>query len=220
MSTVNCAHYGILYGGFFWVNFQNYIWGVHCAFLVSSSVLSTTHLITQHTPADTFQITKPGTPTSPLPRRSPWSKTKARSTSTTTSNNCKSDADKQSQTTPPPQHSPQIKTLARTSENSESDADKRCPPRRAPRGKKKTCTTSGNTELDADGPRKKEKINNKWQHAKTPAAGQKKFANYSENEDYLIAMAIVHVTIDPIRGVGQKSETFWTRAHEKFCLWQ
>ena len=54
-----------------------------------------------------------------------------------------------------------------------------------------------------------------------PAVGRKKkFANYSEDEDYLIAMAFVHVTVDPIRGVGQKSETFWMRVHEKFCLLQ
>ena len=33
-------------------------------------------------------------------------------------------------------------------------------------------------------------------------------------------MAFVHVTVDPIRGVGQKSETFWTRVHEKFCFLQ
>jgi hypothetical protein len=58
------------------------------------------------------------------------------------------------------------------------------------------------------------------QHAKKPAAGRKKFANYSEDEDYLIAMAFVHVTVDPIKGVGQKSETSWTRVHEKFCLLQ
>ena len=53
--------------------------------------------------------------------------------------------------------------------------------------------------------------------------GRKKFAiapNYSEDEDYLIAVAFVSVTVDPIRGVGQKSENFWTRVHEKFCLLQ
>jgi hypothetical protein len=33
-------------------------------------------------------------------------------------------------------------------------------------------------------------------------------------------MAFVHVKNDPIRGVGQKRETFWTRVHEKFCLLQ
>jgi hypothetical protein len=91
---------------------------------------------------------------------------------------------------------------------------------------KKARTTSNtsdhHSESDpADGPRKKKKTNNKGQHVKTPAAaGRKKFANFSKDEDYLIAMALVHVTVDPIRGVGQKSETFWTRVHEKFCLLQ
>jgi hypothetical protein len=41
-----------------------------------------------------------------------------------------------------------------------------------------------------------------------PAKGCKKFANYSKDDDFLIAMAFVHVTVDPIRGVGQKSDTF------------
>ncbi len=140
------------------------------------------------------------------------------------------DADERTPRTPPPRRSPRSKKSARTSENSESDADEQTPtsprpPRRAPRGKKKACTTSNSSdhgESDpADGPRKKKKTNNKGQHAKTPgAAGQKKFANYSEDEDYLIPMAFVNVTVDPIRGVGQKSETFWTRVHEKFCLLQ
>jgi hypothetical protein len=53
-----------------------------------------------------------------------------------------------------------------------------------------------------------------------PAAGQKKFANYSKGKDYLIAMAFVHGTVDPIRGVGQNVETFWTQLHEKLCLIQ
>ena len=44
----------------------------------------------------------------------------------------------------------------------------------------------------------------KGQYAKTTAAGCKTFANYSEDEDYLIAMAFVHVTVDPIRDFGQK----------------
>ena len=53
--------------------------------------------------------------------------------------------------------------------------------------------------------------------------GRKKFAiapNYSEDEDYLIAVAFVSITVDPIRGVGQKSENFWSRVHEKFCMLQ
>ena len=130
-----------------------YIWGVHCAFLMSSNVLSTTHLVTQLTPADIFQITMPGTPTSPPPWHSPRSKMKVRS-STTTSNDSKSDTDdEQTPTTPPPWRSPRPKKLAHTSENSESDADEQTPtsphpPWRAPRGKKKahsTSTTSDNS---------------------------------------------------------------------------
>jgi hypothetical protein len=98
------------------------------------------------------------------------------------------------------------------------------PPQCSPKSKKKARITSGrdsdnSKSDDADGQRKK-KNKNKGQHAKKPAAGRKKFANYSEYEDYLIAMAFVHVTVDPIKGVGQKSETFWTRVHEKFCLLQ
>jgi DNA mismatch repair ATPase MutL len=190
-----------------------------------------TYIVTQHTPVDTFQITMPGTPTSSPPRRSPQSKTKASSSTTTTSNDSESDADERPPRTPPPQRSPRSKKSARTSENSESDADEQTPtsprpPRRASRGKKKartTCNTSDHSEIDpADGPGKKKKTYyNQGQHAKTPAAaGRKKFANYSEDDDYLIAMAFVHVTVDPIRGVGQKSETFWTQVHEKFCLLQ
>ncbi len=44
----------------------------------------------------------------------------------------------------------------------------------------------------------------KGQYAKTTAAGCKTFANYSKDEDYLIAGAFVHVTVDPIRDFGQK----------------
>ncbi len=32
--------------------------------------------------------------------------------------------------------------------------------------------------------------------------------NYSEDEDYSIAVAYINVTVDPIRGVGQKGENF------------
>ena len=46
-------------------------------------------------------------------------------------------------------------------------------------------------------------------------AGTKRQANYSEDQDYLIACAYVNVLVDQIKGVGQKSETFWTRVLEK-----
>ena len=101
-----------------------------------------TPIVTQHTPADTFQITMPGTPTSPPPRRFPRSKTKAHSRTTTTSDDSESDADERTPRTPPRRRSPRSKKSARSSENSESDADEQTPtsprpPRRAPRGKKK-----------------------------------------------------------------------------------
>ena len=43
---------------------------------------------------------------------------------------------------------------------------------------------------------------------------------FLENKGYLIAVAFVSVTFDPIRGVGQKSDNVWIRVHEKFCLLQ
>ena len=49
-------------------------------------------------------------------------------------------------------------------------------------------------------------------------AGAKRQANYLEDEDYLIACAYVNVSVDPIKGVGQKSEAFWTRVLEKYVL--
>lgn len=49
-------------------------------------------------------------------------------------------------------------------------------------------------------------------------AGAKRQANYSEDEDCLIACAYVNVSVDPIKGVGQKSEAFWTRVLEKYVL--
>jgi hypothetical protein len=44
--------------------------------------------------------------------------------------------------------------------------------------------------------------------------------NYSEDEDYFIAVAYTNVTVDPIRGVGQKGENFWMQVHDKFCMLQ
>jgi len=49
-------------------------------------------------------------------------------------------------------------------------------------------------------------------------AGTKRQANYLEDKDYLIACAYVNVSVDPIKGVGQKSEAFWTRVLEKYVL--
>ncbi len=44
--------------------------------------------------------------------------------------------------------------------------------------------------------------------------------NYSEDEDYFIAVAYTNVTVDPIRGVGQKGENFWMQVNDKFCMFQ
>jgi hypothetical protein len=56
---------------------------------------------------------------------------------------------------------------------------------------------------------------------KKPAAVEGgRMPNYSEDEDYFIAVAFTNVTVDPIRGVGQKGENFWTRVHDKFCMLQ
>jgi hypothetical protein len=43
-------------------------------------------------------------------------------------------------------------------------------------------------------------------------------ANFSQDEDFMLCCAYVIMSIDPIIGVGQKSETFWTRVHEKYLL--
>ncbi len=56
---------------------------------------------------------------------------------------------------------------------------------------------------------------------KKPAAVEGgRMPNYSEDEDYFTAVAFTNVTVDPIRGVGQKRENFWTRVHDKFCMLQ
>jgi len=56
---------------------------------------------------------------------------------------------------------------------------------------------------------------------KKPAAVEGgRMPNYSEDEDYCVAVAYTNVTVDPIRGVGQKGENFWTRVHDKFCMLQ
>jgi hypothetical protein len=56
---------------------------------------------------------------------------------------------------------------------------------------------------------------------KKPAAvegGQ--IPNYSEDEDYFIAAAYTNVTMDTIRGVGQKGENFWMQVHDIFFMLQ
>ena len=50
------------------------------------------------------------------------------------------------------------------------------------------------------------------------AGATKNQANYSEDEDYLITSAYVNVSEDPIWGVGQKADTFWTQVFEKYVI--
>ncbi len=50
------------------------------------------------------------------------------------------------------------------------------------------------------------------------AGVKKRQADYSEDEDYLIACAYVNVSVDPIKGVGQKADTFWTQVLEKYVI--
>ena len=52
----------------------------------------------------------------------------------------------------------------------------------------------------------------------TTSGGGGKSPNYSEDEDFFISCAYVNVSVDPIKGVGQKAGTFWTRVHEKFLI--
>ena len=47
---------------------------------------------------------------------------------------------------------------------------------------------------------------------------EKRQANFSQDEDFMLCCAYVNVSVDPIVGVGQKSETFWTRVLEKYLL--
>ncbi len=56
---------------------------------------------------------------------------------------------------------------------------------------------------------------------KNPAAAEGgQMPNYSEDEDYFKAVAYTNVTVDPIRGVGQKGENFWMQVHDKFYMLQ
>jgi hypothetical protein len=49
----------------------------------------------------------------------------------------------------------------------------------------------------------------------TASSDSRKPPNDSEDEDFLISCAYVNVSVDPVKGFGQKSDTFWTRVHEK-----
>jgi hypothetical protein len=52
----------------------------------------------------------------------------------------------------------------------------------------------------------------------TASSDSRKPPNYSEDKDFLISCAYVNVSVDPDKGVGQKSDTFWTCIQEKFLI--
>ena len=169
----------------------------------------------------------PGTPTSLPPRRSPRSKTLL--TPTITRN--ESDAEGNSQK----KEKNKLKKDKKISNNKNmaNTPTKLPPPRRTPRSKtlKDDSSKSEDAEDNSNNKKLKDKNRNNKRRCsdknsntearkRKAAAGSGKTPNYSEEEDYLIAVSFVYVTVDPIRGVGQKSATFWTRVHEKFCLLQ
>jgi hypothetical protein len=43
-------------------------------------------------------------------------------------------------------------------------------------------------------------------------------ANFSQDKDFMLCCTYVNVSVDPIIGVGQQSETFWTLVLEKYLL--
>jgi hypothetical protein len=67
------------------------------------------------------------------------------------------------------------------------------------------------------GGRRKKKTKPNESSAQTGGRSQRT-PNYSEGEDFIIACAYVNVTADPIRGVGQKSDNFWNRVHDRFGI--
>ena len=66
--------------------------------------------------------------------------------------------------------------------------------------------------------KKKAKTNETSGTFKKKGATAVRAPNYSEDEDFFIACAYSSVLVDPIKGVGQKTDTFWTRVYEKFHL--
>ena len=54
--------------------------------------------------------------------------------------------------------------------------------------------------------------------AEKSAMKEKRQAHFSQDKDFILCCAFVNVSVDPIIGVGQKSETFWTQVLEKYLL--
>ena len=47
---------------------------------------------------------------------------------------------------------------------------------------------------------------------------EKRQAHFSQDKDFILCCAFVNVSVDPVIGVGQKSEPFWTQVLEKYLL--
>ena len=52
-----------------------------------------------------------------------------------------------------------------------------------------------------------------------PSKKAKRQANFSQDEDFMLCCAYVNISVDPIVGRGQKSETFWTRVLDKYLTY-
>jgi hypothetical protein len=108
--------------------------------------------------------------------------------------------------------------------------DVRFPPRRSPRIVAKESSSAVNdkkrpassSRRKTSSPTKTATTTTKKKTSKALMSGgagaTKRQANYSEDEDYLIACAYVNVSVDPIKGVGQKADTFWTRVLEWYVI--
>ena len=99
----------------------------------------------------------------------------------------------------------------------EKESERNMKKRPAPLSHCRTSSPTKMTSIPASCSTKKKKKTSK---SATGAAGgaTKRQANYSEDEDHLIACAYVNVSVDPIKGVGQKADTFWTRVLEKYVI--
>jgi len=206
--------------------------GVHLHFL--SHAANPPRILLSLLVYTTLQITMPGTPTSLPPRRSPRSKTLRTPTITRNESDAEDNSQKKEKKLkkdegkkisnnkntadiptklPPPRRSPRSNTLkddSSESEDAEDNSNNNKLKDKKNRNNKRRCSDK-NSNMEAR-KRNKAAAGSGKRSGKTP--------NYSEEEDYLIAVSFVYVTVDPIRGVGQKSATFWTRVHEKFCLLQ
>jgi hypothetical protein len=111
-----------------------------------------------------------------------------------------------------PRRSPRI--VAK--ESSSGLIDKKRP---APSSRRKTSSPTKMTSTAATTTTKKKKTSKALLSAAAGGAGAtKRQAIYSEDEDYLITSAYVNVSEDPIWGVGQKADTFWTQVFEKYVI--